>query len=184
MEEALLVPNIRLFFEHRPQTVDFHQRVMNVRDVVGDTMKQIEFDLCIGADGSHSFVRRQLMRVTRYVLRCSICLLCHPPTHVSPSRTVGMSGSCYLGSSIDPCICGPEWTISKSIFPTNIWSSGCQRSMIRTATQYSLLIQITSTYGHAIHLCLWGWPIRCAIFHVDYYLAPLFLNANLCDLIG
>jgi kynurenine 3-monooxygenase len=68
MEEALLVPNIRFFFEHKPQTIDFDRRVLNVHDVTADTMKQVGFDLCVGADGSHSFVRRQIMRVTRYVL--------------------------------------------------------------------------------------------------------------------
>ncbi|KAF9652823.1 FAD/NAD-P-binding domain-containing protein, partial [Thelephora ganbajun] len=65
MEEALLVPNVRFFFEHKPRTVDFHRRIMNVHDVLGDTTKRVEFDLCVGADGSHSFVRRQMMRVTR-----------------------------------------------------------------------------------------------------------------------
>ncbi|KAF9792727.1 FAD/NAD-P-binding domain-containing protein [Thelephora terrestris] len=65
MEEALLVPNIRFFFEHKPQTIDFDRRVLNVHDVTADTMKQVGFDLCVGADGSHSFVRRQIMRVTR-----------------------------------------------------------------------------------------------------------------------
>ena len=69
MEEALLVPNIRFFSEHKAQTVDFDRRIVGVHDVVGDTTKQVEFDLCIGADGSHSLVRRQLMRVTRCVLR-------------------------------------------------------------------------------------------------------------------
>lgn len=67
MEEALLVPNIRFFFEHKPRTVDFHHRVMDVYDSTAGRSKQVEFDLCVGADGSHSFVRRQIMRVTRYV---------------------------------------------------------------------------------------------------------------------
>ena len=56
--------------------------------------------------------------------------------------------------------------------------------MMRTATKHSLLIQITSTYGHAIHLCSWGCPIRCALFRIDNHLAPLSLNASLRDLIG
>ena len=68
MEEALLVPNIRIFSEHKVQAVDFHRGIVSVLDAVADTTKQVEFDLCIGADGSHSIVRRQLMRVTRYVL--------------------------------------------------------------------------------------------------------------------
>lgn len=65
VEEALLVPNIRIFFEHKPQMVDFHRRVMSVYDTTGDAVKHVDFDLCVGADGSHSFVRRQIMRVTR-----------------------------------------------------------------------------------------------------------------------
>lgn len=67
MEEALLVPNIRFFFEHKPQTIDFHTKIMKVCDVLEDTTKMVEFDLCVGADGSHSFVRRQMMRITRCV---------------------------------------------------------------------------------------------------------------------
>lgn len=67
MEEALLVPNIRFFFEHRPQKVDFDCRVTDVHDIKTNTMKQVGFDLCVGADGSYSFVRRQIMRVTRCV---------------------------------------------------------------------------------------------------------------------
>ena len=72
MEEALLVPNIRIFFEHKPERADFHNRIMNVHDADAGTTKQVEFDLCIGADGSYSFVRRQIMRVTRYVVVRSI----------------------------------------------------------------------------------------------------------------
>jgi len=90
MEEALLVPNIRFFFEHKPQTVDFHRRVLNVRDVLADTTKQVEFDLCVGADGSHSFVRRQMMRVTRYVLWNPYVALSSSTTHTSRLR--GPSG--------------------------------------------------------------------------------------------
>ena len=86
VEEALLVPNIRIFFEHKPQTVDFHRRLMNVYDLTAGRSKQVEFDLCIGADGSHSFVRRQIMRVTRYVFSI---LYCHPSSS-SPWWTVWM----------------------------------------------------------------------------------------------
>lgn len=65
VQEALLVPNIRFFFQHKPQSVDFHRNLLTVRDVLADTTTQVPFDLCVGADGSHSFVRRQIMRVTR-----------------------------------------------------------------------------------------------------------------------
>jgi len=184
MEEALLVPNIRFFFEHKPQTVDFHHRILNVRDVPADTTKQVEFDLCVGADGSHSFVRRQMMRVTRYVLWNPYVAL--SSTHHLRLAFMGRryDESWRLDRTVDRWICCPEWTTSRSTFPTNIWSSKCQRLMMRRVTLHSLLIQITSTYGHAIHLCLWGCPIRCAVFRIDYYLAPLFLNGSLRDLIG
>jgi len=183
VEEALLVPNIRIFFEHKPQTIDFHRKIINVRDVLEDTTKHVEFDLCIGADGSHSFVRRQMMRVTRCV-----CVLCAVGSIRCLPRLASAANRRDLAEWAVPLIlvpaCYPEWTISKSIFPTNIWSSGCHRPVMRRVTQRSLLIKITSTYGHAIHLCLWDCPIRCAVFRIDYYLSPLFLNGTLRYLIG
>lgn len=81
MQEALLVPNIRFFFQHKPQSVDFPRRLLTVRDVLADTTGHVPFDLCIGADGSHSFVRRQMMRVTRY-LRLAL----HSAAAFSPTR--------------------------------------------------------------------------------------------------
>jgi len=38
---------------------------MQVEDVVSKTQKSVPFHFCVGADGSYSIVRRQLMRVTR-----------------------------------------------------------------------------------------------------------------------
>jgi kynurenine 3-monooxygenase len=54
-----------VFFHHKVVSIDFDGRVMSVLDV--STGEQVErgFDLCIGADGSFSIVRRQLMRVVR-----------------------------------------------------------------------------------------------------------------------
>jgi len=107
-----------------------------------------------------------------------------PASHPSRNRRDDgclMSVDCSVDFAY---VCCPEWTISKSTFPTNIWNSRCQPLMMRTATKHSLLIQITSTYGHAIHLCSWDCPIRCALFRIDNHFAPLSLNASLRCLIG
>lgn len=68
MTEALVLPNVRAFFRHKVAAIDFDNRIMTVRDM--DTEKDIEvpFAFCVGADGSYSIVRRQLMRVVRCVL--------------------------------------------------------------------------------------------------------------------
>jgi kynurenine 3-monooxygenase len=49
---------------------DFDSRILTVDVVTAISAmktKQVHFDLCVGADGSYSNVRRQLMRVSRYV---------------------------------------------------------------------------------------------------------------------
>ncbi|KAF5365592.1 hypothetical protein D9758_003230 [Tetrapyrgos nigripes] len=65
LQEASSSPNIRVFFEHKVQGVDFDKRVMNIRDVSQSCELDVSFDLIIGADGSYSTVRRQMMRVLR-----------------------------------------------------------------------------------------------------------------------
>ncbi|KAJ8597981.1 FAD/NAD(P)-binding domain-containing protein [Rhizopogon salebrosus TDB-379] len=65
LEEASAVPNIHLIFKHKVLSADFDQRVLVVRDVDLGSDTRVNFDLCIGADGSYSVIRRQLMRVVR-----------------------------------------------------------------------------------------------------------------------
>ncbi|KIJ16812.1 kynurenine 3-monooxygenase [Paxillus involutus ATCC 200175] len=65
LEEASAVPNIRLFFKHKVLSVDFDDRTMIIRDINSETDVRVTFHLCIGADGSYSIIRRQLMRVVR-----------------------------------------------------------------------------------------------------------------------
>ncbi|KIJ68991.1 hypothetical protein HYDPIDRAFT_81183 [Hydnomerulius pinastri MD-312] len=65
LEEASVVPNIRLFFKHKVLSVDFDDRTMIIRDIDSETDVRATFHLCIGADGSYSIIRRQLMRVVR-----------------------------------------------------------------------------------------------------------------------
>jgi kynurenine 3-monooxygenase len=45
--------------------IDFDGRVISVLDATTGEQVERGFDLCIGADGSYSIVRRQLMRIVR-----------------------------------------------------------------------------------------------------------------------
>lgn len=66
LDEALALRSIRIFFHHKVLSIDFDGRMMSVLDVSsGEQLEKRGFDLCIGADGSFSIVRRQLMRVVR-----------------------------------------------------------------------------------------------------------------------
>ena len=61
------MPDIRVFFEHKVTSIDFDRRKMTVRNVNAAEDVDVSFDFCVGADGSYSIVRRQLMRVVRCV---------------------------------------------------------------------------------------------------------------------
>lgn len=63
--EVLAHPNIRVFFQHKLTTADFDARVLSFHDSAGNEDVQVSFDFCVGADGSYSNVRRQLMRCVR-----------------------------------------------------------------------------------------------------------------------
>ena len=71
----MAVPGIRVFFQHKVIAVDFDCRTMVVRDVEGAKDVTLPFNLCVGADGSYSIVRRQLMRIVRCVYPISSPLL-------------------------------------------------------------------------------------------------------------
>ena len=65
--EALAIPTINVFFEHKVLAIDFDRKHAAVRDVQGARDLDLPFDFCVGADGSYSIVRRQLMRAVRCV---------------------------------------------------------------------------------------------------------------------
>ncbi|THH33877.1 hypothetical protein EUX98_g231 [Antrodiella citrinella] len=65
LELAAKNSNIKLFFNHKVTSIDFDGRIMQVEDTATKTQKAVAFHFCVGADGSYSIVRRQLMRVTR-----------------------------------------------------------------------------------------------------------------------
>ncbi|KAF4615454.1 hypothetical protein D9613_002964 [Agrocybe pediades] len=58
-------PNINLFFNHRVTGVDFDGKTIAIRDSLSGKDFTTRFNLCIGADGSYSIIRRQMMRVVR-----------------------------------------------------------------------------------------------------------------------
>ncbi|TDL27357.1 FAD/NAD-binding domain-containing protein [Rickenella mellea] len=67
IDEVQAAHNVRVFFLHKLTTADFDRRVLSLRKShpSGDEDVDVTFDLCIGADGSYSNVRRQLMRFIR-----------------------------------------------------------------------------------------------------------------------
>ncbi|KAJ6547472.1 FAD/NAD-binding domain-containing protein [Mycena capillaripes] len=65
LDEASSSPNVQLFFQHKVQFVDFDKKTMTVLDVASGAARPLEFDFCVGADGSYSVIRRQMMKVLR-----------------------------------------------------------------------------------------------------------------------
>ncbi|KAH8117335.1 FAD/NAD-binding domain-containing protein [Phellopilus nigrolimitatus] len=64
LDEVSAHSSIRVFFQHKLSTADFDKRVLTFRDSAEKEV-QVDFDFCVGADGSYSNVRRQLMRSVR-----------------------------------------------------------------------------------------------------------------------
>lgn len=65
LDEVEAFPGVKLFFRHKVQNIDFDGKKMTARDLETGRDVEAHFDLCIGADGSYSVVRRQMMRVMR-----------------------------------------------------------------------------------------------------------------------
>jgi kynurenine 3-monooxygenase len=62
---------IPIFFEHKLQSANFDGKKLKFATPIGQqpsTEVEVDFDFCVGADGSYSNVRRQLMRVVRYAI--------------------------------------------------------------------------------------------------------------------
>ncbi|KAI5899766.1 FAD/NAD(P)-binding domain-containing protein [Schizophyllum commune H4-8] len=65
LDEVEALPGVKLHFRHKVQNIDFDGKRMTVRDLETGQDREVQFDFCIGADGSYSVVRRQMMRVVR-----------------------------------------------------------------------------------------------------------------------
>ncbi|KAF8628453.1 hypothetical protein AX15_003968 [Amanita polypyramis BW_CC] len=65
LEALSTLSSIKIFFRHKVLSADFDEKFLTVRDLDADKEFSVNFDFCIGADGSYSIVRRQMMRVVR-----------------------------------------------------------------------------------------------------------------------
>ncbi|KAK0228450.1 FAD/NAD-binding domain-containing protein [Armillaria fumosa] len=65
LEEVIGLPNVKVFFQHKLEHVDFEKKTMTLKDLSTGQDVSADFDFCIGADGAFSTVRRQMMRVVR-----------------------------------------------------------------------------------------------------------------------
>ncbi|KAF9052962.1 hypothetical protein BJ165DRAFT_1444407 [Panaeolus papilionaceus] len=65
LREATASPNVRVFFDSKVLSADFDNKTITIRNSTTNSEHSIDFDLCLGADGSYSVIRRQLMRVVR-----------------------------------------------------------------------------------------------------------------------
>ncbi|KAJ7359818.1 FAD/NAD-binding domain-containing protein [Mycena albidolilacea] len=65
VERAVSKENIQVHFQHKVESVDFEKNTLRVQNTVSAEGYAVNFDLCIGADGSHSVVRRHLLAATR-----------------------------------------------------------------------------------------------------------------------
>ncbi|KAL0947011.1 hypothetical protein HGRIS_013155 [Hohenbuehelia grisea] len=65
LDEVSAVPGVRLLFEHKVVHLDFDKKTLSAQNLPAGQEVEATFDFCIGADGSYSIVRRQMMRVVR-----------------------------------------------------------------------------------------------------------------------
>ncbi|KAG6850582.1 hypothetical protein H0H93_011250 [Arthromyces matolae] len=65
LQEASASRNISIFFKHKVLAADFNEKRISMRNSESGKEFSVDFDFCIGADGSYSVIRRQMMRVVR-----------------------------------------------------------------------------------------------------------------------
>ncbi|KAG7092342.1 hypothetical protein E1B28_008703 [Marasmius oreades] len=65
LDEVSRSPNVRMFFRHKIRFIDFNRKVLTAEDLGHGQEHTVDFDFCVGADGSYSTVRRQMMKVVR-----------------------------------------------------------------------------------------------------------------------
>ncbi|CAA7271785.1 unnamed protein product [Cyclocybe aegerita] len=65
LEEVAASPNVRILFNHKVIAADFDDQTLTIRDTTSSAEFSSHFDFCIGADGSFSIIRRQMMRAVR-----------------------------------------------------------------------------------------------------------------------
>lgn len=65
LNEASASDDIQILFNHKTIAIDFDHKMMTVQDTASGLSSCVNFDFLIGADGSYSITRRQMMRVVR-----------------------------------------------------------------------------------------------------------------------
>ena len=65
LNEAVASDNIRVFFNCKAVAADFDNKTVAIQETVSKKDFSVNFDLCIGADGSYSTIRQQMMRALR-----------------------------------------------------------------------------------------------------------------------
>ena len=68
MLNEVTAASVDIKFCHKLISADFEKKIMTFQNTVDGKDVRVAFDLCVGADGCYSTVRRQLMRMTRWVL--------------------------------------------------------------------------------------------------------------------
>jgi 2-polyprenyl-6-methoxyphenol hydroxylase-like FAD-dependent oxidoreductase len=130
LNEALAVRSIRVFFQHKVVSIDFDGRVISVLATTGKEIQR-GFDLCIGADGSYSIVRRQLMRVVRWV-------------------PLPISERCVMTKNVSSSV---AWIFSKNISLMNILNLEYQLDETIVIIQFFYLIRIICISGQGTLSC-------------------------------
>jgi len=67
LDEASASDHVQISFNHRVIAIDFDHKMMTVQDIASNLNFNVNFDFLIGADGSYSITRQQMMRVARQV---------------------------------------------------------------------------------------------------------------------
>lgn len=65
LDEASASSDVQILFNHKVTAVDFDHKFITVQDNTSGRNFRVRFDFLIGADGSYSVTRRQMMRVVR-----------------------------------------------------------------------------------------------------------------------
>lgn len=95
LNEATALRNVHVFFRHKVTSADFDERIITLRNLDSNKELSVDFDFCIGADGSYSVIRRQMMRVVRWVFFLETCLRSRKNFTSFPFGTFGFARMDY-----------------------------------------------------------------------------------------
>nr|AGK29872.1 FAD-binding protein [Volvariella volvacea] len=73
LDEVTACRNVQVLFNRKLVAADFDHKSLTFVDMTNQSNLTVHFDFCVGADGSYSVVRRQMMRVVRLVPPYNTC---------------------------------------------------------------------------------------------------------------